>query len=859
MKKFRISFVWIAAGAVGLFLAVVYFVQKIIPDLGPFEFLGITGLLLILFSFFLYFTFKRRFIQYIKSLFNMISIQRNEKTLDPSTRKEKSFKLMDSLFHETNRLFSKMSFNLMDLQKSKGYSDVLMKTAQVSIILLDENMKPVFINDYGLRTFEINNEDYSSLKPEYYIKKSVLLEMQVRLKKSKHVLNQEAHVRLESGKRLDVDISVSKLFNHEGKVTGLLAVVQDVTAKKKAEVNLKNQISFSQKIFQTIPDLIIITDRKLNVLFVNRHADNLISLPDIQGGNISKALSREAVESGFDEFLKHIINDAEKIKQMNVLNPFMEGENYVDITIEPLKAEDKIIGSLILIRDVAEWRNLTEKLKNLQDYTGMMVNSSPFATISVNADNIITLWNSHAETLFGVPIEVALNQTLFEVHDSFVRFKDIINEVKVFNKTIQMGDEKIDLREEKFVVCNLTFYPIQSEGQNVVIHIQDITDKKMLEDTLMQAYKMESLGLMTSSIIHDFNNVLSGILGYASLLKEVIYADPKLQKYVSNILASGEKASSMIRQILEYSKKRVGKKEVMDINEVITESLDFLQLNLKIIEVQRQLSPDQIMVFVDKTKISQVMINLIVNAREALRHKPHPKISVKTELKNVSYHKSLPDGSYAVIYVSDNGHGIKKENLEKIFEPFFTTKEKVKGTGIGLSTVKDIVTENRGWIDVDSEEGKGTTFSLGLPVYAEKIEKEELPPKPVVEALQKNFEGTVLLIDDEEVIREIGKDMLKSLNLECITAENGERGIELFKKYEDQICLVILDVEMPGVSGEKVFQLLKKLKPSIRILLISGYGKEYLEKKVFNGKIKHFMPKPFQLNQLSRQLNQIME
>lgn len=859
MKKFRVNFVWIAVGAIALFLAGVYAIQKFFPAMDPLVFLGILSLLLVVFTAVLYFSFKGRFFRYIKSLFNMISIQHDEKALDPSTKKETSFKLLDALFHETNRIFSQMSFSLTDLRKSKGTSDVLMKTAQVSIILLDPEMRTLFINDYGLRTFEISSEDYSTVKVDQFIDKSVLDEIAVKLKTSSHVLNRETHLRLESGKHLDVDISISKLTDPDKKVTGFLAVILDITARKKADSNLKNQISFSQKIFQTIPDLIIITDQKLNVIFVNRHAENLISVPDIQGKNISKALSREAVESGFDEFLRHIINDAEKIKQMNVLNPFMDGENYVDITIEPLKAEDKIIGSLILIRDVAEWRTLTEKLKNLQDYTGMMVNSSPFATISVNEDNMITLWNSHAETLFNVPIEVALNQGLFDVHDSFIRFKDVINEVKVFDKTIQLEDEKIDLQEEKFVVCNLTFYPIQSDGQNVVIHIQDITDKKMLEDTLMQAYKMESLGLMTSSIIHDFNNVLSGILGYASLLKEVIYADPKLQKYVGNILSSGEKASSMIRQILEYSKKKLGRKEVLDINEVITESLDFLQLNLKIIKVQRQLSSDRILVFADKTKISQVMINLIVNAREALRHRPNPKISVKTELKNVSYHKSLRDGSYGVIYVSDNGQGIKKENLEKIFEPFFTTKQKVKGTGIGLSTVKDIIVENNGWIDVDSEEGKGTTFSIGLPIYAEKIEKEASFQESKAEEVQKTFEGTVLLIDDEDVIREIGKDMLKSLNLECITAENGEKGIELYKKYEDQIRLVILDVEMPGVSGEKVFQLLKKLNPEIRILLISGYGKEYLEKKVFNGKIKHFMPKPFQLNQLSHQLNKILE
>jgi CheY-like chemotaxis protein len=215
----------------------------------------------------------------------------------------------------------------------------------------------------------------------------------------------------------------------------------------------------------------------------------------------------------------------------------------------------------------------------------------------------------------------------------------------------------------------------------------------------------------------------------------------------------------------------------------------------------------------------------------------------------------LLDGQYALIEISDNGSGISRENQKKIFEPFFTTKGQGRGTGLGLAIVREIIQDYNGQIEVDSEIGHGTTFKILLPVIEKEVSRVVLPEEEKSEA---SLEGVVLLVDDEEVVREIGSDMLKALGLKCLTAANGTEGIEIFKKNSAEIKLVILDIEMPGISGEKVFHILRELRPEINILIASGYGREYLESEVFKCKISNFIPKPFKIEQLSYQVKKLI-
>jgi len=588
--------------------------------------------------------------------------------------------------------------------------------------------------------------------------------------------------------------------------------------------------------------MIIITDIPLKIIFANHKAEKFINKSTIFEKNVKNFLSNESLKNGFDESLRNAIKSGDNIKSINIVNPFKFGANHIDLIIQPLRTRSNIIGSLILIRDVSEWRNLTAKLKDLQEFMGKLIDSSPFSIISIYKDYKVSLWNSSAEKLFQISNKNAIDKNLFEITPIFNKYKDIINEVMILNRTSSLSNEKIPLDRNRGVIANLTFYPILNESENVVINIEDISEIKKLEDSLAQSQKMGSLGLITSAIIHDFNNVLSGILGYASLIEKKTQETPQLKKYASYIIASSERASVMIQQILNYSRKKFEKGKSLNLNKVIEESISFIKLNLRNITIIVYINRMQfiiqhnytymdclhIFLNADKTKISQIFINLFINSKDALKNQPSPKIKIETKEISIQNRKNLKDGQYVMIKITDNGIGIEKENIKKIFETFFTTKDK-KGIGIGLSTVKDIVNSYNGNIEVKSEYRVGTSFKILIPSIKQIVYE---PRKHIKKEFEPSIKGNVLLIDDEEVIREIGKDMLNSLKINCITARDGEEGIEIYKKNRDKIDIIILDIELPGISGEKVFDILKQINPDIKILIASGYGKDYLEKKV---------------------------
>lgn len=772
-----------------------------------------------------------------------------------SEKKRPLFSPLNDLFVDMENVFTRISSDMREIRESKEYIETLMKTVQVFIIVFNKKLEPVYMNDYALMTLNIRKEEISAQNIFRYLDQSFLHDISREFDKTDNIMNRHTFLYLEGGGRIDVNVSLSRLRDAADRFIGYLAVVDDVTKQKRAEANLKNQIAFSRQIFRSIPDMIFIVDPKLKVVFYNQKAGEIIEKSGNAERYISYFLTEKALETGFDESLRNMIDRGQSIKQINVQNPFKGGFSFVDLIIEPLSSTSGIIGGMIIMRDISEWRNLTEKITNLQEFLERLIDASPYAVISINQHDQVTLWNQAAETLFDVQAENALNRNLFDVSPFFLSYREIINEVKIVKKTFSLNDQKMDFEKTSAAVLNLNFYPVQSDGRNVVINIEDMSKIRKLEDSLLQAQKMESLGLLTSGIIHDFNNILGGIIGYASLLDKKVSPDSDMKKYSSSIIDYSEKASSLIRQVLGFSKKKLSKKEILDLNAVIGELLNFLKMSLKNIQIFRKLSENPILLFADRTKLSQVIINLIINAKEALENCGQPKITVSTEEVLIKAREDLLDGPYAKITVSDNGSGIKQELLQKIFEPFFSTKDKEKSTSLGLAMVKDIIKNFNGAIDLESEFGKGTSFSILIPVIKDELYETQEEVKKKVETA---IEGAVLLVDDELVIREIGEEMLNSLGIRCFTASNGDEALRIFTENQKEITLVILDIEMPGLSGDQVAEALKKMSPAIKILFSSGYTKDYLESKVFKEKIAHFIPKPFHLDQLSDKLNKLM-
>jgi PAS domain S-box-containing protein len=767
------------------------------------------------------------------------------------------FKDIGKIFASQEKILSQLQEKIAETNETKEYLEKLVQTSQAMVVTLDARLRPTFMNEYGLNVFQASKETVARLRFGDFFERAFSRQTAAELRDKEQVADKETTMTLKTGEKMDIVISLAKIRGRNKKLSGYLAVITDISKRKKAEIDLKNQILFSRQIFQSIPEMIIIVDRRLRITFINKRASDLIKarVGSIIGQNLNHILAKNSIESGFDELVRNVLEGSGSIHRINTLSPVLEEESYVDLIVEPLKSGTLIIGGIIMLRDISEWRGLTAQLRSLQGFMQKLINASPYAVISINEHSLITTWNSAAEKILGIPFANAFGKNLYALLPLFEKYRDVINEIMILKKTIYLNDEQIFIGEEDFKVANLTLYPVTADPNGVVIHIEDVSALKKLESSLLQAQKMESLGLLTSHIIHDFNNLLSGIMGYASLLEKKIADNPKVKKYVTTIINSSERASTLINQLLNFSRKKMAEKEIININDLIKESLEFLAMNLKTINLDIQLYQSQILLQADKTKISQILINLIINARDAMENAAKPIIRIRTDLADINNQSNLLDGQYALIEISDTGSGISRENQKKIFEPFFTTKGQGRGTGLGLAIVHEIIKDYNGQIEVDSEIGQGTKFKILLPVFQQEmfpagVQEEPEPAAPL--------EGLVLLIDDEEVVREIGSDMLKALGLKCLTAANGTEGIEIFKKNIADIRLVLLDIEMPGISGEKVFRILKELRPEVKILIASGYGKEYLEAEIFKSKINNFIPKPFKIEQLSYQVNKLI-
>jgi len=384
----------------------------------------------------------------------------------------------------------------------------------------------------------------------------------------------------------------------------------------------------------------------------------------------------------------------------------------------------------------------------------------------------------------------------------------------------------------------------------------DMSEKKALEDQLLRAQKMEAIGTLAGGIAHDFNNLLMGILGNLSML--LMHLDEKhpfhdrlktMEDYV-------QRGSNLTRQLLGFA--RGGKYEVRTTNlgKFVLRSADVFGRTKKDIVIHHKTTDDLWYVDVDRGQMDQVLLNLFVNAWQAMPCGGNLYVSVEnTELseEHVAAFDATP-GKFVKLTVTDTGIGMDETTKAHIFEPFFSTKERGHGTGLGLASVYGIIKNHGGFISVESEKGIGSSFMIYLPASEKKIEAE-----PVKE--HKLYEGkeTILLIDDEEMIVDVGTQMLEGLGYKVLTATGGQPGINIFQRNKEIVDLVILDLIMPDLGGKETFEALKRLKPSVKALLSSGYSEDGLAKEIMEAGCKGFIQKPFTMVELSRKIREILE
>lgn len=386
-----------------------------------------------------------------------------------------------------------------------------------------------------------------------------------------------------------------------------------------------------------------------------------------------------------------------------------------------------------------------------------------------------------------------------------------------------------------------------------------LRELRSTQEQLLHAQKMESMGTLAGGIAHDFNNLLSGILGYASLLNIKIDPESTVHKYAEAIEQSAIKASNLTQQLLAFSRGGKYQLQVINVNQVIDETIHMLERTItKKIQIEKLLASDLWTVEADVSQIEQVLLNICINARDAMPH--GGTLTLITEnfcIKGKSNNKYLKakKGNYVKISVSDTGEGIPGEIQHKIFDPFFSTKDKHKGTGLGLSVVYGIVKNHGGHVNVRSTPDRGTTFEVFLPMSG-KIEKKA---RPIPESEASGGRETILIVDDEEVVRNLGQEVLNTKGYSVLLASNGLEAIEQYEKQEGKIDLVILDMIMPKIDGVETYKRLKRLNPSLKILISSGYSHDSHDYAVFQNGIEGFIQKPYKIGELTKKVRQILD
>jgi PAS domain S-box-containing protein len=528
----------------------------------------------------------------------------------------------------------------------------------------------------------------------------------------------------------------------------------------------------------------------------------------------------------------------------------------IEASISHLEAEGQKVYTVIL-RDITERQKSEERLRE----QAALLDQARDAIIVRDLQGRIRYWNKSAELLYGWTAEEAIGQDVRQL--VFHGLAEQFEQTK--QSTLERGEWSGELRQltrdgrELIAESRWTLVRDTEDNPKSIFSINtDITEKKKLEAQFLRAQRLESIGTLAGGIAHDLNNILSPILIGLQLLQMKL-PDPDSQRWLSLLVANAERGGEMIKQVLSFARGVSGDRINLQPRHLIKEVVKMLQETLpKNILIQSNLPNDLGIITGDPTQLHQVLMNLCINARDAMPDGGTLKIAAENIIFNEHYARVNPQaklGPYMLITVTDTGTGIPPKILDRIFDPFFTTKPHGMGTGLGLSTVQGIVKGHGGFINVYSEVGEGSQFSVYLP-RAEVTQAERSATQQMEAPLGRG--ELVLVIDDEIAIREVAKGTLESFGYRVMTASDGNEALALYAKHKGEIAVVLTDMMMPLMDGPATIRALKKIDPKIKIIASSGLGANDKKAEVDGGGIKVFLPKPYAADKLLKAIAEIL-
>ena len=431
---------------------------------------------------------------------------------------------------------------------------------------------------------------------------------------------------------------------------------------------------------------------------------------------------------------------------------------------------------------------------------------------------------------------------------------------EVIHKGFLVGEFEFRRKDGQSIWVKLHVRKTKSKEGEIILEglMEDVTQIRKMEAQLQQSQKLEAIGTLSGGIAHDFNNILSSIIGFTELSLDEVEHGTTLQNNLTEVLKAGNRARDLIKQIMTFSRKGEQERKPVQINPLIIETVRMLRSAIPTnIEIEEHITPEMLTIDANPTQMNQVMVNLVTNASHAIHENGIIEIGLEAVSLDESIKNSYPDllpGRYAKIFVSDNGCGIAKENLGLIFDPYFTTKDPDRGTGLGLAGVHGIVKTHGGHISVYSEVGKGTSFNVYFPIVdkTEKLQKTAEDPIPT-------GNERILLVDDEQVILDLGEKTLKQLGYDVVVKNGGVEALTLFRADPDRFDLVITDMTMPKMTGDQLARELMKVRPNIPVILCTGFSSKISREQAKEIGIKAYAMKPLARREMAITVRNVLD
>ena len=640
--------------------------------------------------------------------------------------------------------------------------------------------------------------------------------------------------------------------------------VAKAIAHTQAQTALRESEERYRRLVESSPDAIVIhVDGK--IAFVNDAAVKLGG-----AGNTRELVGRNLMDFVHPEY-RGLVEDRVRAatvqgKELPVIEEKFVRLDGVTIDVEvssiPFTFEGRT-GAQVVIRDITERKRAEEALRQSEERYRSLVYSARDAIFTLSPEGILTSLNPAFETITGWKTEEWIGRSF----TSLVHPDDHPTAVSNFKRMmvgelVPVHELRIRTKKETFVSGEFTITPqrLRDRVVGMIGIARDITERKKLEENLRQAQKMESLGTLAGGIAHDFNNILAIILGHASLHEKGDKSPEKFSQSIEAIISATNRGAGLVRQLLTFARKAESLTEPIQLNETIQDLLKLLHETFpKTILIQTDLTAELPPIGGDSTQINQVLINLCVNARDAMP--AGGKLMITTKLIAGDLVRSrFPEASaaeYEQVDIADTGFGMDESTRGRIFEPFFTTKERGKGVGLGLAVVFGIISSHNGFIYVDSSRGKGTAFHLLFPVPARPSIGDELPVDEQPEI--RGGDETILLVEDEELLRDAAKEILAASGYTVLTAGDGEEATQVYSRHKSEIALLLSDLGLPKLQGDELFKNVKVMNPKIKAIFASGYLEPHLKSELLKAGVKDFIQKPYVPDEILRKVRETLD